>query len=42
MGLAPLNLEAWREAKRRGDWRNPEVENLWEEFALRLLEEGVF
>jgi hypothetical protein len=41
MGLAPLNLEAWCEAKRRGDWRNPEVKNLWEEFALRLLEEGV-
>jgi hypothetical protein len=42
MGLAPLNLEAWCEAKRRGDWQHPEVENLWEEFALRLLEEGVF
>jgi hypothetical protein len=41
-GLAPLNLEVWREAKRRGDWQHPEVENLWEEFALRLLEEGVF
>jgi hypothetical protein len=41
-GLAPLNLEAWREAKRRGDWQHPEVKNLWEEFALRLLEEGVF
>ncbi len=41
MGLAPLNLEAWCEAKRRGDWQHPEVENLWEEFALRLLEEGV-
>jgi len=41
-GLARLNLEAWRETKRRGDWQHPEVENLWEEFALRLLEEGVF
>jgi hypothetical protein len=41
-GLAPLNLEAWRETKRRGHWQHPEVENLWEEFALRLLEEGVF
>ena len=41
-GLARLNLEAWRETKRRGYWQHPEVENLWEEFALRLLEEGVF
>jgi hypothetical protein len=40
--LAQLNLEAWRETKRRGHWQHPEVENLWEEFALRLLEEGVF
>jgi hypothetical protein len=40
-GLAPLNLEAWRETKRRGHWQHPEVNNLWEEFALRLLEEGV-
>jgi hypothetical protein len=39
--LARLNLEAWRETKRRGDWQHPEVKNLWEEFALRLLEEGV-
>jgi hypothetical protein len=41
-GLARLNLEAWRETKRRGHWQHPEVENFWEEFALRLLEEGVF
>jgi hypothetical protein len=41
-GLARLNLEAWRETKRREHWQHPEVENLWEEFALRLLEEGVF
>jgi hypothetical protein len=41
-GLAQLNLEAWRETKRREHWQHPEVENLWEEFALRLLEEGVF
>ena len=41
-GLARPNLEAWRETKRRGHWQHPEVENLWEEFALRLLEEGVF
>jgi len=40
-GLARLNLEAWCETKRRGHWQHPEVENLWEEFALRLLEEGV-
>jgi hypothetical protein len=37
--LARLNLEAWRETKRRGDWRD--LKKLWEEFALRLLEEGV-
>jgi len=41
-GLARLNLEVWREAKRREHWQHPEVKNLWEEFALRLLEEGVF
>jgi hypothetical protein len=41
-GLAQLNLEVWRETKRREYWQHPEVKNLWEEFALRLLEEGVF
>jgi hypothetical protein len=41
-GLAPLNLEAWREAKRRWNQLDPRVKNLWEEVALRLLEEGVF
>jgi hypothetical protein len=41
-GLARLNLEVWRETKRRGNQQDPRVKNLWEEFALRLLEEGVF
>jgi hypothetical protein len=41
-GLARLNLEMWREAKRRWNQQDPRVKNLWEEFALRLLEEGVF
>jgi hypothetical protein len=40
-GLARLNLEVWREAKRRWNQQDPRVKNLWEEFALRLLEEGV-
>jgi len=40
-GLARLNLEVWREAKRRWNQQDPGVKNLWEEFALRLLEEGV-
>jgi len=41
-GLARLNLDMWREAKRRWNQQDPRVKNLWEEFALRLLEEGVF
>ncbi len=35
------NLLAWRETKRRGDWRHPEVRRAWRAFARFLLEEAV-
>ncbi|SDF05048.1 hypothetical protein SAMN04488243_12218 [Thermus arciformis] len=41
MDLGEWNLLAWREAKRLGLWRRPEVARPWRAFAKGLLEEAL-